>query len=441
MRIVDQIKKPLISAGIKKYAHNTAWLFAEQMLRMAAGFFVGLWVARYLGPNHFGIYSYVIAFTSIFAGLAKIGMDEILVRELVNNSEKEDVYLGTAFWLKMFGALVTLVIVAFITFATSSETLTNFFILIVTGGIIFQSFEVLDFYFRSRVQNKYVSISKLSQLFVSSLLKIYFVLMEAELFWFVLIMLIDQIALALSLYVAFWNKKKQKIKAASMFLRHFDSTIARRLLQDSWPIILSSLAIMIYMRIDQVMLKNMVGTHEVGLYSAGVRLSEIWYFIPTIICSSLFPAIINAKKVDESLYQMRLQRLYTILTWIALAIAIPMTFLSDWVVILLYGNDYAQAGNVLMIYVWAGVFVFQGTARGYWLVSENLQRFGLIYTSMATLLNITLNYLLIPKYGGLGAAWATVISYGCSSIVFPLFFRSTRFSSLQLLKSFIWARS
>lgn len=441
MKLVEQIKKPLSSEGFKKYARNTGWLFAEQMLRMAAGFLVGLWVARYLGPNQFGIYNYVIAFTSIFAGLAKLGMDEIMVRDLVNNPEKEDVYLGTAFWLKIIGAFITFGLIAFITLVTSNDALTNIFILIVTGGIVFQSFEVLDFYFRAKVLTKYVSISKLVQLFVSSLLKIYFVVVGAELFWFVLVILVDQVTLAGSLYFAYRSKKNRNETGSTNFLLHFDSAIARRLLRDSWPIILSSLAIMIYMRIDQIMLKNMVGAHEVGLYSAGVRLSELWYFIPTIICASLFPAILNAKKVSEALYRERLQRLYTMLTWLALAIAIPMTFLSDWIVLLLYGKDYAQAGSVLMIYVWAGVFVFQGTARGYWLVSENLQKYGLIYTSMATVMNVVLNYLLIPTYAGLGAAWATVISYGCSSIVFPLLFQSTRYSTVQLLKSFIWARN
>lgn len=441
MKLVEQIKKPLSSEGFKKYARNTGWLFAEQLLRMAAGFLVGLWVARYLGPNQFGIYNYVIAFTSIFAGLAKLGMDEIMVRDLINNPEKEEVYLGTAFWLKMIGAFITFGLIAFITLVTSNDTLTNIFILIVTGGIVFQSFEVLDFYFRAKVLTKYVSISKLVQLFVSSLLKIYFVVVGAELFWFVLVILVDQVTLAGSLYFAYRNKKNRNETGSPDFLKQFDSAIARRLLRDSWPIILSSLAIMIYMRIDQIMLKNMVGAYEVGLYSAGVRLSELWYFIPAIICASLFPAILNAKKVSEALYRGRLQRLYTMLTWLALAIAIPMTFLSDWIVLLLYGNDYAQAGSVLMIYVWAGVFVFQGTARGYWLVSENLQKYGLIYTSMATVMNVVLNYLLIPTYAGLGAAWATVISYGCSSIVFPLLFQSTRNSTVQLLKSFIWARN
>lgn len=408
---------------------------------MAAGFLVGLWVARYLGPDQFGIYNYVIAFTSIFASLAKLGMDEILVRDLVNHPEKEAVYLGTAFWLKIVGALLTFGIITFVTLVSSNDALTNLFILIVTCGIIFQSFEVLDFYFRANVLTKYVSISRLVQLFISSLLKIYFVVIGADLFWFVLVILVDQITLAISLYVAYQNRKGQKGPSETNFLRYFDKSIARRFLKDSWPIILSSLAIMIYMRIDQIMLKNMVGAHEVGLYSAGVRLSELWYFIPAIICSSLFPAILNARKSSPVLYNERLQRLYTMLTWTALAIAIPMTFLSDWVVLILYGEDYASAGSILMIYVWAGVFVFQGTARGYWLVSENLQRYGLIYTTLSTVMNIILNYLLIPSYGGLGAAWATVVSYGCSSIVFPLFFKPTRYSTVQLLKSFIWARN
>ncbi|SFF94260.1 flippase [Pontibacter chinhatensis] len=441
MKLVERIKKPLSSAGVKKYAHNTGWLFAEQMLRMAAGFLVGLWVARYLGPDQFGIYNYVIAFTSIFAGLAKLGMDEILVRDLVNDPEKEAVYLGTAFWLKLAGAILTIALITFISIISSDDYLTVFYILIISAGIIFQSFEVLDFYFRSKVLTKYVSISKLIQLLVSSLLKVYFVVTGAELFWFVLIALIDQISLALSLYLNFYNRKIKLGLKDYNFFKYFDKSVANRLLHDGWPMILSSLAVMIYLRIDQVMIKNMVGEHVVGIYAAGVRISELFFFIPVIICSSLFPAILNAKRTEQQLFNKRLQQLYTFLTWIAILITIPVAFLSDWIVYVLYGEQFAEAGNILMISIWASIFVFQGTARGYWLVAENLQKYSLIFTSLATLVNVLLNIILIPQYGGIGAAWATLISYSSSAILFPILFKRTRNSTIQLLKSFILARA
>ncbi|OAD19255.1 polysaccharide biosynthesis protein [Candidatus Thiomargarita nelsonii] len=132
-------------------------------------------------------------------------------------------------------------------------------------------------------------------------------------------------------------------------------SVASALLRDSWPLILSGMVVSIYMKIDQVMIKEMLGTKEVGLYAAAVKLSEAWYFLPVLITNSLFPAIIKAKKVSQEFYYNRLQKLYDLMVWMAIAIALPMTFLSDWIVNLLYGGEYNEAGNILRVHIWAGV--------------------------------------------------------------------------------------
>ena len=395
-------------------------MFAEQLLRMVAGLLVGIWVARYLGPKQFGVFSYAIAFASLFSSIAKLGLDGIVVRDLVREPDQKDLYLGTAFWLKLSGALVMLGTVALATQLTSSDRTTNLYILIIASGAIFQSFEVVAFYFQSRVLSKFVSICKMMQLLISSLLKLYFILTGADLICFVLVTLVDQMTLALSLYMAY---RYQKLGG---FYRHFDMTIVKQFLRDSWPLIFSGLVIMIYMRIDQIMIKEMLGEREVGLYSAAVRISELWYFIPSIITSSLFPSIINAKKISEKLYYTRLQRLYTLMVWLAIAIALPMTFLSDWLVILLYGEAYREAGFVLMIHIWAGVFVFLGVASESWLISENLQRISFYRAFLGAGINVILNFVLIPIYGLIGAAIATVIAQAMAVFVFDSLSKKTR---------------
>jgi len=163
------------------------------------------------------------------------------------------------------------------------------------------------------------------------------------------------------------------------------------------------------MRIDQVMLQEMIGSEAVGQYSAAVRISEAWYFIPMVISNSLFPAIVNAKKQSEELYYARLQRLYDLMVWMSIAIALPMTFLSDWVVNLLYGSAYSQAGSVLMIHIWAGVFVSLGLSFGKYLLVENYTNKYFNRTLIGAVANIILNYFLIPRYGIKGAAIATLI--------------------------------
>lgn len=422
----------LAHQGFRRYFANTSWMFAEQILRMVAALVVGIWVARYLGPEQFGVFSYAIAFASIFSSIAKLGLDGIVVRDLVREPDQRDLYLGTAFWLKLGGALVMLGAVALTMQLTTNNRTENLYIFIIASGTIFQSFEVVDFYFQSRILSKFVSICKLMQLIISSLLKLYFMFTGADLICFVLVAMADQFTLALALYFAYRYQKLGR------FYGRFDIRIAKQLLKDSWPLIFSSLIIMIYMRIDQIMIKEMLGEREVGLYSAAVRLSEVWYFIPIIISSSLFPSIVNAKKISEKLYYTRLQRLYTLMVLLAIAIALPMTFLSDWLVTLLYGEAYSKAGQVLMIQIWAGVFVFLGVASSKWFISEELQKYLTINTIAGAIANILLNFLLIPRYGIYGAAIATVISQALASYFMNLMFQKTRSNFFRLTRAVIF---
>jgi O-antigen/teichoic acid export membrane protein len=189
---------------------------------------------------------------------------------------------------------------------------------------------------------------------------------------------------------------------------------------------------MVYMRIDQIMIKEMLGEHAVGIYSAAVRLSEIWYFIPTLIMASLFPAIANAKKVSEELYYKRLQMLYTFMLWVAILIAAPMTFLSEWLVVLLYGDDYREAGQVLMILIWASIFVFLGVASGKWFLCENLQILSTANTTIGAIVNVTLNLILIPRYGIIGSAISTLVSYAVAAYFMNIIFHDTRENFIRL---------
>ena len=195
---------------------------------------------------------------------------------------------------------------------------------------------------------------------------------------------------------------------------------------------------MIYMRIDQIMIKEMLGERDVGLFSAAVRLSEVWYFIPVIISTSLFPSIVNAKKISDKLYDTRLRRLYTFMIWLAIMIALPMTFLSNWLVTLLYGEAYREAGQILMIHIWAGVFVFMGVASSKWFISEGLQRHLTINTVAGAIMNILLNIFLIPKYGIYGAARATVMSQALASYFMNILFKRTRLNFFRLTRSVVF---
>lgn len=403
----------------------------EQASRIISGLFVGIWVARYLGPEQFGLYSYIVACYAIMSGISKLGMDGVLVREFVNRPKLIDVYLGTGFWLKLISAIIGIGFVAFVLPLISNDKIENQYILAISIGMLFQSVEVMEFYFQSQVLAKVVSICKVIQLILSSILKIYLVTIGANLSWFILMGVFDLIMLAFSYYIA------NLIHRRMGFWKYFSAEIAVSLLKDAWPLLLSTIAIIIYTRIDLILIKDMVGDHEAGVYSAAVRLVEAWYFIPVVVANSLFPAILSAKNVEQEFYYTRLQGLYRLIVFLGIGITILMYISSDLLVIKLFGQNYVMASEVLKLYVLGIVFVFFGTVRSKWILAENLQKHGFYYVFFGGVVNISLGYVLIKKMGMLGGAISNLVSLVCVVIVFPLFSRRVRSSVTMFFRSFM----
>ncbi len=410
--------------GFMKYFKNTSWLLGEKILRMTVGLLVGVWVARYLGPEQFGLFSYAQSFVGLFVAISTLGLDGIIVRELVKNKKNNNELIGTAFFLKLIGAVLVLFILLIAVNFTSNDTYTNTLIFIIASSMVFQSFNVIDFYFQSQVLSKYIVYTNVISLFVSSLMKIILILNNASLISFVWIVLFDSFVLAVG-YIFFYIKKQSIYDVKKLT---FNSKVAYELLKDSWPLILSGMVISVYMKIDQVMIKEMLDSNSVGQYTAAVRLSEAWYFIPMVISSSLFPAIINARNISEELYYNRLQKLYDLMVVLSLLIIIPTLFLSDYVIELLYGDEYLQSGKVLALHIIGSIFVFLGVASSKWFVAENLQKYSFYRTLAGGVINITLNYILIPLYGIYGAAVATIISQFIASYLFNITNKKLRYT-------------
>lgn len=420
------------SEEFKKYFFNTSWLFFEHVVRLSVALFVGIYVARYLGPDQYGLLNYSISFVALFSAVATLGLDQIVIRELVKDKSKRDSLLGTAFVLKIVGAFLVLGILTFSVQFTSNDPFTNLLIFIIAAGTLFQSMNVIDFYFQATVQSKFSVMAKFWSIMIISLLKVYSIYIEAPLLWFAVFVLLENITLA-SGYLIMYKQKR-----LSIYSWNFDFGLAKLLIKSSWPLIFSGIVVSLYMKIDQVMIKEMLDSQAVGLYASAVNLSEAWYFVPIIISSSLFPAIIELKKISEALYYERLQQLYDFVVIIALIIVLPVTILSDRIISILYGQDYFGAGTVLSIHIWAGIFVFLGVARGKWILTENLQKYTFMYSVIGAISNIALNLYLIPLYGINGAAVATFISQFIAVILAPLITKETRISSVMIIKSILF---
>lgn len=394
------------SPKLRKVAVNTSWLFADRILRMGIGLVVGVWVARYLGPEQFGLYNYAIAFVALLTPFATLGLEQIVIREFVRGSSSQDEILGTTFFLKLAGGIVTLVLATIaISLVRSGDRLSGCLVGILSAGTIFQAFDTIDLQFQWQIQSKYTVIAKNTVFIIITFVKLSLIQLAAPIVAFAWVGLIESALGAVGLVIAYC------VRGYSLWLWRWSLTRAITLLKESWPLMLAGLAVMIYLRIDQLMLGEMIDAQAVGIYSVATRISEVWYFIPTAIVSSIFPSIIEAKGRSESLYYQRLQKLIRLMVVVSTAIAIPMTFLSKTVVLALFGEEYIAASSILAIHIWGAIFVFMGVATSPWFVTEGLAKLEFQRTLLGAVINVLLNLVLIPTYSGSGAAIATVISH------------------------------
>ena len=407
-------------SNFRKYFANTSWILGERISRMGVSLFVGIYVARYLGPERFGLLSYASSFVGIFVALATLGLDEVVVRELVKTPEQRERILGTSFLLKLVGTLLMWAAILVAIPFTENDSQTNILIIIIAFGVLFQAFNVIDLSFQADVKSKYVVHAQFVQLIISSIVKIILVVNEAPLILFASVFSLDVIVLAMGLVFAYLYN------GDNIFSWKWSFETSKYLLHDSWPLILAGVVISVYMKIDQVMIKEMLGAKEVGLYAAAVKLSEAWYFLPMAIASSLFPAIINAKVYQKEVYYQRLQKLYDLMVWIAIAIALPISILSSWIVELLYGNEYLESSSVLNIHIWSGIFIFLGVASSKYLIAENYIKKTFYRTFVGALLNIIMNYYLIGIMGIKGAAISTFVSHFFAAYFYDLLDKDLR---------------
>lgn len=416
--------------GFKKYFQNAAWIFAGKILTLVVAFFTNIYVVRFLGPSQYGLLSYSVSFVGLFSFIASLGIDSILYRDLIKYPEKRDELLGSTFFLKLTGSFLALFLIVLILPFTDNNLYTAVLILIIAFSLIFQPFNVINLYFQSRLLSKYPSIISLAIVAILSILKIIFVIIKVNLIYFAIIFLAEAI---LTMGALIWVYRRQQLK---IFNWRWNFRLGRQILSNSWPFALSGAFILVYNRIDQVFIKHLIDATAVGIYDVAVRLSELWYFIPMAIVGSLFPAIVNAKKIDEQLYRRRLIRLYSLTIYLGLAIIIPFVLASDWIIGFLYGSHFLGAAAILRIYIWSGMAVSIGIVINFYLLNENYIKISFYSNLVGMLSNVLLNIILIPLYGISGAAFATLISYSLVPLS-ALLFKVVRNQGVLIFKGLL----
>lgn len=407
--------------NLVKIVDNIGWLFFDKVLRMGVGLLVGVWVARYLGPEQYGVLNFALAVTGMFGAIAGLGLQGIVVRDIVRDPESARLTLGTAAVLQLAGGFAAfLLALAAIAYLRPDDALARSIVAILGAMMLFKASESAVYWFESQVQSKYTVLVQNTVFLVFAVIKVALIVNQAPLTAFVWAMLVEAATTAFILIAVMGLCGPALNSLRASYAR------AKFLLKDSWPLVFSGITIMIYTRIDQVMLGQMLGDEVVGVYSAALRISEVWYFIPTTIAASVFPSILQAKKQSEESYLMRLQKLYDLMVLISIGIAVPMTILAKPLVILLYGDEYAVGGTVLMIHIWGSLFMFLGVASGKWFLAEGRQLLTLQRHAVGALVNVIFNFMLIPRFGAVGAASATVAAMAFSSYLYDVSNKHTR---------------
>jgi O-antigen/teichoic acid export membrane protein len=393
--------------GLKKYGANTLWLFLEQFLRLVLSTLIGIWVIRYLQPENYGALSYVVAFNQIAYTFSRFGLDGLVVREIIRNESVQFKILGTSFWIRFLGSSLIFLLFIPISYFVSADFELFLFITLLNFGLVLQSFDVVDFYYLSKVQAKYISIRKLIQLFLISIFKIYLILAKADLFWFVFSYFLDSVSLALFSLMIYRSQKLPSFFKFSLF----DVKIAKSIMKDAFPLFLASVLNIIQAKVDQIMILKFLSKEELGYYSSAMRLIEFFGFIPMVVYWSFYTSVERTKVYAKEKFEGRLRDLYRLMTIAFILTGLPILFFGKKIILFLYGSSYEPAGILLSLMSFRLLFTYLSVIYSMYLLTENLNWFYPINSFVSSTLSILFYIIFIPIWGTVGAVIGSFLHY------------------------------
>ncbi len=394
---------------IRAALQNSSWLISEKVVALIANLLVAIVLARVLGTEVFGHLNYILALVALVAPLTAMGMHVLVMRELVEAPEREIEIMSTAAAYRSVGAVVGFLGLLLWAFLSPMSLMERLSLVLIGSAAMLQAFQVVEYFFQAQVSARHVVKMRACVIVTAAVAKLIVVYYHPSLLALAMIYALEYLAWGLG-YVLLYHKRGSGFR-----WRAINWHYGRQLFKQAVWLILSGVAAVLYLKIDQVMLGVMVSKSEVGIYAVAVRLSEVWYFFAIAIVTSFFAGLLKLKQTHTETYQRRLQQLCDGLLITALALAVVVTLLADAVVPWLFGNEYGPAAPILMIHIWASLFVFMRALASKWLIAERLLVFSLVSHGLGATLNIIANLVLIPSLQGEGAAWATLLSYASAA--------------------------
>jgi len=401
---------------------NTILALLEQTVRIMVNFFVSIWLVRYLGPSDYGSYSYIITIVTIFFVLSKFGLNDQLIKRLCESqNEQERVSLMTTVVIFKLSisviAFILLVVLAITVLGHGDITL---YICVASIALLFHGFDIIECKYQAELKIKPIVLAKNIQLFVGSLLKVLCIIYQLDLVFFIYIFVFEFLLISIFFLIVYLVLDKNRISL------QFDKKEITSFLRLTWPLAIANIAIICYVKVDQIMIYHIIGDEALGIYSSVVKISEAWYFAPTIIATMYFSKILQAKNKSLEAYQHSLKNLLRLQISISLLVAIVVTFVADFVITTAYGEAFKEGAFVLQVHIWAGIFISINRVSVKWHVAENYQKHYMFKGLFGLILNYILNLFFIPLWGISGAAVATLISLLCVELIYYCVFAYSR---------------
>lgn len=404
------------------YLTNSSWLVFGKCFNMLISFLISIQVSKYLGPSDFGIMHYAISIALIFSIFSVLGLDNLLVRELVGNPKKHNKLLLNAYILRIMGSLIGIIIL--IIYLTQANVSEEVFILTLICSIsfIFNSTDVLKSHFESKIEARKIVIAESTAILISAGLKIYFITIKYSVIAFVFCWLLEWFIISLILILTFFYRKNIHIKNFKP-----DPDIIINLFNKSYPLLISAITIVIYQNIDKIMIKNIMGdlgNAQIGYYTIASIFLVFVIIIPQMLGKSIIPNLIKEHDISNNSFSKKFQLFMDAMVWISIILSIILFSFSELFIKYLYDDSYLASIPLLKLISWKGIFIILASVSGYWIIIKNLQKLAVIRNIFGCFINILLNYLWIPKWGALGSAAATLISFSISSFFIHFFIPS-----------------
>jgi O-antigen/teichoic acid export membrane protein len=415
------MQRQKLNEEFKRYLNNTSYLLFDKLLKLSLGFFVIVLLTRYLGPEQFGILTYAQTIVGVMLAVSSLGISQLIVRDIVTEFSKDAEVIGTSILLVILSSILIVSISLLFLFFYSDDKQSATLISVISFTVLFQAiFLVVEAYFQSKVLSKYIAIISSIVFFISSALKLFLIYLNANLLYFGYALLFDSVFLCFaSLYIL----QKQGVP---IFKLKFSFSLAYKYLRLCLPLVFTALTMMLYTRVDLMMLQNLIGSESVGYYAAALRVSELLYFVPVAIMASLYPKLIELRKENRQKYFLFIEKLYFFMFWFSLLISLVLMGFSHLIVAVLYGELYLNSVEILMVLSFGIIFISVNSVFIKFLYSEGMEKKYLYMGIIGLVLNIILNYGLIPLYGNVGAAISTIISMFFVTFLYDLLSKKLR---------------